>query len=46
MRWYRGLIGQTVPYLRDVGNEWKSREPAGYVNFVQYDDGEIVEVDV
>ena len=45
MRWYRGLIGQTVPFLRDVGDEYKSREPAGYINFVQYEDAEIVEVD-
>lgn len=43
MRWYRDKIGQTVPYLGDVGNEWKSRECAGYVNFVQYYDGEIIE---
>jgi len=45
MRWYRDLIGQTVPFLEDMGNEYKSREPSGYVNFVQHDDAEIVEND-
>lgn len=43
MRWYRDLIGQTVPFLGDVGTEYKSREPAGFVNFVQYEDAEIIE---
>lgn len=44
MRWYAKFVGQTVPFLRDVGNEYKSREPEGYVNFVQYADAEIVDV--
>jgi len=44
MRWYANFIGQTVPFLGDVGNEYKSRESAGYINFVQYDDAEIVEI--
>ena len=43
MRWYASLIGQTVPFLGDVGNEYKSREPDGFVNFVQYSDAEIVD---
>ena len=42
MRWYASLIGETVPYLGDMGDEWKSREPAGYVNFVQYYDAEVI----
>lgn len=42
MRWYAGLVGQAVPYLGDVGTEYKSREPDGYVNFVQYADAMIV----
>ena len=46
LRWYADLIGQTVEYLGDAGNEWKSREPAGYINFVQYCDAEIVIVEV
>lgn len=42
-RWYAGLIGQTVPFLADMGNEYKSREPDGFVNFVQYEDADIVD---
>ena len=40
--WYAKHIGEHVPYLGDVGGEWKSREISGYVNFVQYEDGEVV----
>jgi hypothetical protein len=43
-RWYRKFIGEHVPYLGDTGTEWKSRERDGYVNFVQYDDGELIEL--
>lgn len=43
MRWYARLVGQTVPYLGDLGNEYRSREPEGYINFVQYEDAEIVD---
>ena len=43
MRWYSDLVGERVPFLGDVGTEYKSREPAGYINFVQYDDAEIVD---
>lgn len=43
MRWYADLIGQKVPFLGDVGGEYRSRELDGYVNFVQYADAEIVE---
>lgn len=45
MRWYANLVGKIVPFLGDVGNEYKSREPAGYINFVQYKDAEIVDID-
>ena len=41
-RWYSNLIGETVPYLGDMGDEYRSREPVGYINFVQYRDGEVV----
>jgi len=44
MRWYANKVGELVPYLGDVGTEYKSAEPAGYVNFVQYRDAIIVEV--
>jgi len=45
MRWYRNLIGHTVTFLTDVGNEYKSKEPNGYISFVQYEDADIAEVD-
>lgn len=44
-RWYNDLIGQTVVYHGDMGDEWRSREPEGYINFVQYDDGVLVDID-
>ncbi|MGY8872195.1 MAG: hypothetical protein ACKVJE_17290 [Pseudomonadales bacterium] len=44
MRWYADLVGKLVPFISDVGNEYKSRQPSGHVNFVQYDDAEIVEI--
>jgi len=37
------MIGQRVPFLGDVGwGEYKSREPSGYINFVQHKDAEII----
>ncbi len=45
-RWYSGMIGQRVPLLDDAGwGEYKSREPSGYINFVQHKDAEIIEKD-
>ncbi len=44
LRWYHDKIGEIVPFLSDEGNEWKSREPSGCVNFVQYNDGELTEL--
>jgi hypothetical protein len=45
MLWYADLIGQTVPYFKIVHGptEYMSREPDGYVNFVRFEDGELVE---
>ena len=43
MRWYSDKIGELVPYCGDVGDEYKSREPAGFTNFVQYADAYIEE---
>lgn len=44
MMWYADLVGETVPYLGAFTDCYKSREPAGYVNIVHFDDAEIVEV--
>ena len=44
MRWYADKVGETVPLLAIERTEYKSREDAGYVNFVQFADAKIVEV--
>lgn len=44
LRWYRDKVGQTVPYLGTLDSEYKSREDAGYINFVQLEDAEILEI--
>jgi hypothetical protein len=44
-KWYADMIGFTVPYLGNTGQEFKSREPGGFVNFVSYTDGEVIEND-
>jgi hypothetical protein len=43
--WYSKLIGKTVPYIGQWPEAYKSREPAGYVNIVEFDDAEIIEID-
>ena len=44
MRWYASKVGELVPYLGDsmLDGAYKSREDAGYINFVQYEDAEVV----
>ena len=42
MRWYANKIGELVPFLGYSRGEYKSREDAGYVNFVQHGDAEVV----
>ena len=44
MRWYADKVGEIVPLLAIERTEYKSREDAGYVNFVQFTDAKIVEV--
>mgnify|MGYP000686087127 CR=1 FL=1 len=44
MRWYADKVGEIVPLLAIERTEYKSREDAGYINFVQFADAEIVEV--
>ncbi len=46
LRWYSDKIGQIVDFLGDVGNEYKSREDSGYINFVQYEDAKIIEIGI
>jgi hypothetical protein len=41
MRWYSNLVGRNVPQLGyDPVSGWKSKEPAGYTNFVLQQDAE------
>lgn len=41
--WYAGLVGQRVPLLREEGDVYLSREPAGYTNIVRKADACIVD---
>jgi len=44
-RWYADMVGHIVPLGRDTSpGEYQSKEPGGYINFVQHCDAEIVEV--
>ena len=43
--WYTKWIGHLVPYVREEGDVFWSREEAGYLNFVEKYDAEVVEVD-
>ena len=43
--WYASLVGQTVPYLGQWPECYKSREPAGFTNIVHFEDAEVVEVE-
>ena len=43
MKWYSKLVGKYVPYIAAEGTEYRSREQAGYTNFVSYSDAVIVE---
>lgn len=38
LKWYYHMVGKVVPLLAIEETEYKSREPAGYVNFVSKDD--------
>lgn len=43
MLWYRDLVGQLVPFEGDDGPYgFRSREPAGYVNYVRREDATVV----
>jgi hypothetical protein len=44
MRWYSGLVGKAVPYLGEDDLEFRSREPEGYINFVQLTDATVIDV--
>ena len=43
--WYAGLVGELVPYCGQWREAYASREPAGYINRVEFKDAEVVEAD-
>lgn len=44
LMWYASKVGEKVPYLGTWPHEgYKSREPAGHVNIVKFDDATIVD---
>lgn len=44
LMWYSNLVGKLVPYCGNWKEAYKSREPAGYINRVEFADAEIVTI--
>lgn len=44
LMWYAGLIGSLVPYCGKWPEAYKSREPAGCLNRVEFEDAEVVDL--
>lgn len=46
-RWYAEHIGEvfnTIPDpLEEKHREWRTRDRQGYLNFIQFDDGEVID---
>lgn len=42
MMWYADMVGELVPYCGKWREAYKSREPTGYINRVEFGDAEIV----
>jgi hypothetical protein len=42
MMWYAGMVGELVAYCGQWREAYKSLEPAGYLNLVEFTDAEIV----
>lgn len=41
-KWYASLVGEVVPLVDVETNEYKSKEPDGFINFISKEDAEIV----
>jgi hypothetical protein len=41
--WYSGMIGESVPFLREFEDCYMSREPAGFSNVVRKEDAEVID---
>ena len=44
MLWYADKVGELVPFLGTWPEAFKSKEGAGYVNIVKFEDGMVVDV--
>ena len=44
LMWYAAMVGDLVPYCGRWREAYKSLEPAGYLNRVEFADAEIVEL--
>lgn len=42
--WYAGLVGELVAFIGRWPEAYKSLEPAGYLNRVEFVDAEVVEL--
>lgn len=42
-KWYSSLVGELVPFAGDIGVEYESREPEGYINFISKEDCILIE---
>lgn len=42
LMWYAGRVGELVPYCGQWPEAYRSLEPAGYINRVEFADAEIV----
>lgn len=41
-KWYASLVGEVVPLVDVETNEYKSKEPDGFINFISKEDAEVV----
>lgn len=41
--WYAELIGDYLPFIREDGDGYWSREPAGYSNLVRREDAQVID---
>lgn len=44
LMWYSDMVGALVPYCGRWPEAYRSREPAGYSNRVEFADAEVVDV--
>lgn len=45
LMWYADKVGKNVPYCGQWPEAYKSREDAGYINMVKFEDAEVIDVE-